>query len=247
MGELHRADGRFPILFNDEDGSPLSNRRPRAEPRVYVMESPGSDPEIRLSHLGWAGHLSMGLGHQAGGTTVRDAAGFDALYVAHRRYVVAYCLRRSHRAEAYEAADETFLIAWRRFDEIPSGQERAWLYGVAYRVLGNQYRGESRRLRLGAKLAQVRRQDIAGPEAQAVRCEDDRVLWRAYLRLGPDDQEVLRLAAWEELSHPQIGVALGCSHAAARQRLHRARERLAQEVQRAERRTFALARRRHGD
>jgi RNA polymerase sigma factor (sigma-70 family) len=175
----------------------------------------------------------------------QDAAGFEALYVAHRSHVVAYCLRRAPRSDAYEAADETFLIAWRRHDDVPTGQERAWLYGVAYRVLANQHRGERRRRQLSARLAQVRPQDLAGPEQEVVRSADQQLLWRAYQRLGPDDQEVLRLVAWEELPHEQVGVALGCGATAARQRLHRARERLAQAFEREERRTFALARRRH--
>ncbi len=42
---------------------------------------------------------------------MRDSAGFEALYVAHRGHVVAYCLRRARRPDAYEAADETLLIA----------------------------------------------------------------------------------------------------------------------------------------
>jgi RNA polymerase sigma factor (sigma-70 family) len=177
----------------------------------------------------------------------QDAARFEALYVAHRRHVVAYCLRRAPRSDAFEAADETFLIAWRRHDDVPTGQELAWLYGVAYRVLANQHRGEHRRRQLSARLAQLRPQDLGGPEVQAVRSEAQQQLWRAYQRLGPEDQEVLRLVAWEELSHEQVGVALGCGASAARQRLHRARERLAQALEREERRTFALTRRRHGD
>jgi RNA polymerase sigma factor (sigma-70 family) len=175
---------------------------------------------------------------------VRDSAGFEALYVAHRRHVVAYCLRRARRSDAYEAADETLLIAWRRFEEIPPGQERAWLYGVARRVLSNQHRGDHRRGRLNRRLAQARPETFPNPESQALRSDEQQALWRAYLRLSPDDQEVLRLAVWEELPHEQIGVALGCDPGAARQRLHRARTRLAEHVQRTER-TLAGARRRH--
>jgi RNA polymerase sigma factor (sigma-70 family) len=178
--------------------------------------------------------------------TVRDSAGFEALYVAHRRHVVAYCLRRSRRCDAYEAADETLLIAWRRFEEIPSGQERAWLYGVARRVLSNQHRGDHRRGRLNDRLAQSRSEAFPNPEAQTVRSEEQQGLWRAYQRLSPDDQEVLRLAVWEELPHDQIGIALGCDPCAARQRLHRARARLAEHVQRAER-PLTGARRRHDE
>lgn len=86
---------------------------------------------------------------------MREVAGFEALYAAHRRHVVAYCRRRAAREDAYEAADETLLIAWRRFDEIPAGLERAWLYGVAWRVLANQHRGARRRRPLGDRLAHV--------------------------------------------------------------------------------------------
>jgi RNA polymerase sigma factor (sigma-70 family) len=178
---------------------------------------------------------------------VQDAAAFEAFYAAHRRHVVAYCLRRASRADAHEAADETLLIAWRRFDDIPEGQERAWLYGVAYRVLANQHRGERRRRRLGARLAHVRSDPSPDPEADVVRSEEHERLRAALLRLRPADQEVLRLATWEELPHDQLGVALDCEPDAARQRLRRARERLANDLERADRRTFALARWRSDD
>jgi RNA polymerase sigma factor (sigma-70 family) len=172
---------------------------------------------------------------------VRDAVAFEACYVAHRRHVVAYCLRRANRWDAEEAADETFLIAWRRFEEIPRGQERAWLYGVAFHVLGNQHRGARRRRRLDDRLAQRREDRCVGPESETLRAEDQQRLRSAYRRLSSDDQEVLRLAAWEELTHEQIGIALGCTDSAARQRLHRARTRLSQQVERAERRRSVLS------
>jgi RNA polymerase sigma-70 factor (ECF subfamily) len=44
--------------------------------------------------------------------------------------------------------------------------------------------------------------------------------------MRPKDREVLRLAAWEELSNESIAVVLGCSIEAAAQRLHRAKRRL---------------------
>jgi RNA polymerase sigma factor (sigma-70 family) len=178
----------------------------------------------------------------ATGTAVREVAGFEALYSAHRRHVVAYCCRRAAREEAYEAADETFLIAWRRFDEIPEGRERAWLYGVAWKVLANHHRGQRRRRQVGDRLAQTAA-PFAGPEVELVRSEEHRRVHDAYLRLDPADQEVLRLAAWEELGHDQIGVALGCGTDAARQRLHRARVRLARQLERIDRRSLALLRR----
>ena len=40
---------------------------------------------------------------------------------------------------------EVFLTAWRRIDQIPSGSELPWLYGVAHNVVANQQRSFVRR------------------------------------------------------------------------------------------------------
>ena len=49
----------------------------------------------------------------------------------------------------------------------------------------------------------------------------------AFARLNPRDQEILRLAAWEQLSSSEGAAVLQCSVPAYRMRLHRARIRLA--------------------
>lgn len=49
-------------------------------------------------------------------------------------------------------------------------------------------------------------------------------------RLRPDDQELLRLVAWEELDHRAIGLVLGISSNAVAIRLLRARRRFAEEL-----------------
>jgi RNA polymerase sigma-70 factor (ECF subfamily) len=41
-----------------------------------------------------------------------------------------------------------------------------------------------------------------------------------------EDQEILRLSGWEELTPRELAKALGISQVAARSRLHRARQRL---------------------
>jgi DNA-directed RNA polymerase specialized sigma24 family protein len=48
--------------------------------------------------------------------------------------------------------------------------------------------------------------------------------------LTPADQEVLRLVAWDDLTPDQASRVLGCSPGAFRVRLHRARQRLADEL-----------------
>jgi RNA polymerase sigma factor (sigma-70 family) len=152
---------------------------------------------------------------------------FEALYASHHPQVFGYVMRRCDRAEdAADAIAETFLVAWRRLDEAPAGdQMRLWLYGVARRVLANQRRGERRRLALADRL----RSDLTTHRLPAVTHEasrDNDALGAALASLSVDDRELLTLEAWEELSSQQIAKVLGCSSAAARTRLHRARRRL---------------------
>lgn len=157
---------------------------------------------------------------------------FERFYGAHRRHVVAYCRRRAEGADALEAADETFLVAWRRWDDIPGRDEprraRAWLYGVAYRLLGNQRRGQRRRRALTSRIAGMRSaRPVHTPEPAVLQTEEQREVIRALATLPERDQEVLRLTTWEELSHPEIATVLGTTTDAVAQRAHRARRRLA--------------------
>ena len=50
--------------------------------------------------------------------------------------------------------------------------------------------------------------------------------------LKPSDQEILMLAAWEELTAPEVAVVLGISTSAAEQRIHRAKRRFAAKMER---------------
>ena len=65
-----------------------------------------------------------------------------------------------------------------------------------------------------------------------VRHERDRVMLAALARLRVQDQEILRLAWWEELPHTEIAEILGCSPNAATHRVQRAARRGAKEYQR---------------
>jgi RNA polymerase sigma-70 factor (ECF subfamily) len=125
---------------------------------------------------------------------------------------------------------ETFLTAWRRLAEVPDG-ERAlvWLYGVAYRVVGHQWRGAARRRRLEVRLRSI----VVDPGCAASESVLDgdvsgRVV-EAIARLRERDAEVLLLATWERLGVVEIAAVLGIAHDAAAQRLHRARRHFADE------------------
>jgi RNA polymerase sigma factor (sigma-70 family) len=162
-----------------------------------------------------------------GSDAAARCAAFDAFYRHHAGAVLAYLLRRSRSvADAQDALAETFLVAWRRPDQVPAEDAaNLWLYGVARRVLANQRRGDRRRRQLAARLeADTGLRMVPGP-SEAGDASD---VLRALARLGDRDREVLRLAAWEGLSHAEIATILGFSENASAVRLHRARRRLKQ-------------------
>ena len=59
-------------------------------------------------------------------------------------------------------------------------------------------------------------------ETVVVRRSEDARLLKAIGTLRPSDQELVRLKAWEELSHADIGEILGVSSHAVDMRLNRA-------------------------
>lgn len=153
-------------------------------------------------------------------------AEFRRLFADHSRHVLAYALRRTDdRADAEDVVAGTFAVAWRRFGDAPAEELRlAWLYAIAARVLANQRRSLRRlaalRLRLRELPAASRDERSELPDVVA-----------ALKQLRPEEQEILRLAAWEGLSNAELAVGLGCSENAVSIRLHRARKRLAEQLE----------------
>ncbi|MEE8491899.1 MAG: RNA polymerase sigma factor [Acidimicrobiia bacterium] len=156
---------------------------------------------------------------------------FRVLFEAHYPRLLAYSLRRTRtEADAHDVVAETFTVAWRRFDELPP-EDRwlPWLYGVARRVLANQRRSATRQDQVTGRLASEGLADgYRVEQSGASELVQDQL---AQLRV--EDQELLRLAAWEELSHDQIATVLGISVNAVGIRLHRARNRLGRRLERA--------------
>lgn len=155
---------------------------------------------------------------------------FEQLYATNYDAVLRYCLRRSKREDALDATAETFTVAWRRREDIPQSHALPWLYGVARRVLSNQRRSTGRQARTAAHLQLVNNPGPDEPEPQVVRNLEAREMVDALERLRLADQEIIRLAGWEELGRDEIAEALQCTPNAVTKRLNRALDRLAQQL-----------------
>ena len=162
---------------------------------------------------------------------------FIELYERFYRPVHGYCRRRTSDERVDDVVADTFLIAWRKIDQVPRGSEvLPWLYGVAYRVLGHEWRGTSRRKRLDRKLRAIGREVPVVPEEVVVIRQESRQVLDALSGLKPTDQEILLLSAWEELPQADIAVTLNISIGAVRQRLHEAKKNLADHYDRLDKR-----------
>jgi RNA polymerase sigma-70 factor, ECF subfamily len=146
---------------------------------------------------------------------------FREFYATLYGRVYSYAARRVGDAVADDVSAETFLIAWRRFDDIPS-PPLPWLYGVASNVVARHRVADGRQNAAAAALLHER--SLAAPFSLLENAGDSG-LWDAWALLSDADREVLALIAWEELAVRDAARVIGCSAAVFSVRLHRARRR----------------------
>jgi RNA polymerase sigma factor (sigma-70 family) len=158
-----------------------------------------------------------------------DEARVTDLVTVHRARIGAYCARRLPPDEVAEAVARVFEVAWRRRADVPAEPATLpWLYATARHVVSEVLRSGGRRARGEGRALALRVPDADSPEAVAVANDEARAVRAALGELADDDQEILRLAAWEGLRTGEIAGVLGVAPTVAAQRLHRAKERLAQ-------------------
>jgi|SRR6516225_3815605 RNA polymerase sigma-70 factor (ECF subfamily) len=150
---------------------------------------------------------------------------FEQLYEDHFQAIYAFVLRRCHSQDVGDIVADVFAVAWRRMAEVPEPPEdKLWLYGVARRVLSQNERASLRRLSLVTRIAQFHQPSV---DSSAHDHPDPAARLRELIsQLKELDQEIVRLRAWDGLSHAEIAELLGCSINKVTIRWHRAIKRL---------------------
>lgn len=167
----------------------------------------------------------------------QQALRFEAVWTEHSAAVLRYAARRVPASDVDDVVAETFVVVWRRIDEVPE-PALPWLLGVARGVAANAIRSANRRQALRARLAVTEptgaaiaspdptASDAAAVDAERIDVVGNGSMARALAALSPADRELLTLIAWDGLSPTEAATAVGCSRATLAVRLHRARGRL---------------------
>ena len=138
-----------------------------------------------------------------------------------------YVSRRTPSTDVQDVIADTFLTAWRRFDDLPH-DPLPWLFVTARKLIANRHRSTERR---GALYDKLKADAPSWSEQPADDLSDvDRRLLAAIAELPGAEREAFMLVAWDGLDARRASRAAGCSAATFRMRLHRARRRLKQEI-----------------
>lgn len=158
---------------------------------------------------------------------------FAGLYDRYYRNVLRYSLQHAEQGSAEDVASDTFLIAWRRWPDIPE-PPLPWLLGVARNLLRKQAEAGRRRRLLADQIATLTTAaDIVAWDA-AEHVVQRATALQALASLPERDIEVLTLVTWHGMDPRGAGAVLGCSPRAFTVRLHRARRRLTQALRAAD-------------
>jgi len=124
-----------------------------------------------------------------------------------------------------DAAQQVFLVALRRLEEIEPNGERPYLYGIALRVAADARRSILRRRETPIDGAHELGTDLGASPEELL--DDKRALGvlSAHLARLPDDmREAFVLFELEELPAPEVAALLGVPVGTVASRVRRARE-----------------------
>ncbi len=161
-----------------------------------------------------------------------DTASGEALFERYYEMVERFFLNKVPGG-APDLVQETFIRCVESRERIrDNDQFRVYMFGIAYHVLSGylreRYRGDR-----AVDLSEVSVCDLApGPGSLVAHRREHRLLIEALRNIPVDEQVILELHYWEQLTTDQMAEVLGIPIGTARGRLQRARARLEQVMQR---------------
>jgi len=115
---------------------------------------------------------------------------FEALFRSYVQMIYRYCRSLLGESAGEDVTSEVFAVAWTKVKSIPVGAERAWLFGVARRLVANNLRAAKRQRALAYKTALNAQHTSVEPDP-AVGVTQADLAQRAVASLAQRDQELL--------------------------------------------------------
>lgn len=163
----------------------------------------------------------------------RDPDALEAFYREHIEAVQRFVARRVESPEdAADLTGDVFLAAIHasRAYRGEAAAPRAWLFGIARRVVASHHRSTARAVRAAGRIYARELLDDDATDRIVARIDSQRAAREVYRSLAglPERQRaVVELVAVDGLSLTEAAAALGMSAVNARVTYHRARQRLA--------------------
>lgn len=140
-------------------------------------------------------------------------------------------IRRFFRSKVGDDYDE---LVQRTFTRCVEGQQRfrgegkfrSYLFSIAANVLREYLRERHRGRRFDDNASSVVDLKMPGPSTAVDACREQLILLEALRRLPVNDQIVIELFYWEQMTSAEIAEVLTLPHGTARSRLRLARDRL---------------------
>ena len=153
-----------------------------------------------------------------------DDAAWETIVLHHQEAVfrLAYLLLGDAQ-DAEDVAQEAFVRAWRALDRFDDARElRPWLLRIAANLSHNRRRSLGRYLNAIRGWVQQSPPPVAHLGERSGQQWEAQTLWEAVRHLNRNEQEVVYLRYFLELSETEMASTLGIAPGTVKSRLHRA-------------------------
>jgi RNA polymerase sigma-70 factor (ECF subfamily) len=143
---------------------------------------------------------------------------------------------------ADDAAQEVFLVAARKIDQIEPGRERSFLFGTALRIAADARRAQAARRESAFEPSAEIVDPAPSPEALVDQLRARRILDDLLDELADDARVVFVLYEFEELEMSEIAELMSIPQGTVASKLRRARETFSEALKRRKARATTSAR-----
>lgn len=158
--------------------------------------------------------------------------GFERAVTEHKDRVHGYAFfMLRDRDDARDASQEALVRLWQHREQVPEEAARAWLLRTTHHLCVDQLRRRSVRAGVPVEDESVTLKDEApGPHRSAAAREMGRCIGDALLSLSPRDRAIVIMREVQGMAYDEIAHVLELPLGTLKATLHRARERLRQQL-----------------